>query len=77
MCTNRDGSIVCLRLPLGEEDALRGLVPDGCLGFLDILGRRIGDVTKVWSRTGDLKCLSPRAPSLGAQRWSASHLSAS
>ena len=29
---------------------------------------RIGDVTPLWSRAENLKCLSPRAPSLGAQR---------
>ena len=58
----------CVSLPVGEDDALRGLVADGRLGLLGIRGRRIGDVTKVWSRTENLKCYSPRAPSLGAQR---------
>ena len=59
---------LCAHLFLVENNTL----PEPVAGErLDFLGTRvwlIGDVTEVWSRAENLKCLSPRAPSLGAQR---------
>ena len=70
---------LCLRahLLLGENDMLREPVASERLDSLGTRVWRIGDVTEVWSRAENLECLSPRAPSLGAQRWSVWHPSAS
>ena len=48
---------LCAHLPLGENDALRGLVTSERLDFFDTLGRSIGDVTEVCSRAENLKHL--------------------